>query len=123
MVVSTAMYDVPRIGTQVAASFMSMGGRPYAPQAQIQLPQGRRSVNIDAPGSYRYTTQNILGLRASKILFHTGAHRILLNFVLNNVTQDTGAQSLVTQNFYSSNFGVAASWIEPRQMYFQIQIR
>jgi hypothetical protein len=123
MVVSTGMYDVPRIGTQLAISFMSMGGRPYAPQAQIQLPQGRRSVNIDAPGSFRYTTQNILGLRASKILISRGSHRLLLNFVLNNVTQDKGAQSLVTQNFYSSNFGVAASWIEPRQAYFQIQIR
>ena len=123
MVVTTGMYDIPRVGTQLAISFMSMGGRPYAPQAQINLPQGRRSVNIDEPGSYRYHTQNILHFRASKVVYRFGSHRVLVNAVLNNVLQDTGEQSFVTQNFYSPNFAVPSSWIEPRQMYFQISIR
>ena len=37
--------------------------------------------------------------------------------------QDTGEQSFVTQNFYSANFAAPSSWIEPRQVYFQISIR
>ena len=55
MVVSTGMYDIPGIGTQLAISFMSMAGGPTRRRRRSDLPQGRRSVNIDAPGSYRYT--------------------------------------------------------------------
>jgi hypothetical protein len=123
MVVANSQFDVPKIDTQFAISFMSMGGRPFAPQAQINLPQGRLSVNIESPGSYRYHTQNILSMRASRALFRKGAHRVLLNFAVDNILQDTGEQSFVTQNFYSPNFAVPASWIEPRQAYFQLQIR
>ena len=123
MLVATGMYDIPGIGTQLAISYMNMGGRPFAPQAQINLPQGRRSVNIDEPGAFRYSVQNILHFRASKVVYRFGPHRVLVNAVLNNALQDTGEQSFVTQNFYSPNFAAPSSWIEPRQVYFQISIR
>jgi hypothetical protein len=123
MVVATGMYDVPVISTQVAISYMHMGGRPFAPQAQIQLPQGRRSVNIDAPGSFRYSAQNLLNFRFSKSLLTVANHRVLLNAALTNALQDTGEQSLVTRNFFAPNFAQPASWIQPRRLYFQISIR
>jgi hypothetical protein len=123
MVVATSQFDISKIDTQLAVSYMNMGGRPFAPQAQIQLPQGRLSINIDEPGSFRYHTQNILAVRASRVLLKNKTHRLLLNVAVNNILQDTGEQSLVTQNFFSPNFNAPASWIEPRQAYFQLQIR
>jgi hypothetical protein len=123
MIVATSQFDISKIDTQLAVSYMNMGGRPFAPQAQIQLPQGRLSINIDEPGSFRYHTQNILHIRASRVLIRNKTHRLLLNVAVNNILQDTGEQSLVTQNFFSPNFNVPASWIEPRQAYFQLQIR
>jgi hypothetical protein len=116
-------YNIPKIDVPFAASYMYMGGRPWAPQAQINLPQGRRSVNIDSPGSYRYSAQNLLHFRATKALFRVRDHRVQLNFMLLNVLQDTGEQTYVTRNFYSANFAAPASWIIPRQAYFTINIR
>jgi hypothetical protein len=123
MVVATSIYNIQRIGLQVATSYMFMGGRPWAPQAQINLPQGRRSVNIDEPGSFRYSDQNLLSFRFSKTLWSPGTQRVLFNVVLTNALQDQGEQSLVTRNFYASNFAQPASWIQPRRIYFHISLR
>jgi hypothetical protein len=98
---------------------MSASGNPYAPQALVQLPQGRLSINIEeADGTYRMPYQNSLNLRFTKLLFRQADRRLEIGTEIRNVLQDEGFESVVTRNFFTATFGQASSWVEPRRMVF-----
>jgi hypothetical protein len=116
MVVATGTYEVPVIDMAVSASLMSVTGAPYAPQALIQLPQGRRAINIEPPGSYRLPSQRLLDIRVTKIMFRRGDRRLELSAELANALQETAHASVVSQNFFSATFGAPATFIDPRRL-------
>jgi hypothetical protein len=112
-------YDVPFIDVQVAANLMALSGTPYAPQALVQLPQGRRSVDIAAPGSYRTPSQELLYLRFNKILFRHSGRRVEVAAELANALQSEAFLTVATQNFFASNFGQSSgNYIQPRRLTF-----
>ena len=123
MFTGTATFTIPNIDAYATASYMHMGGRPYAPQVRIGLNQGNRSINIDPPGELRFDAQNYLALRYTQTVLRYKRHRFLFSAQLTNVFQDQGAQSVITRRVTSSNFNLPSSWIQPRRLYFQFTVR
>jgi hypothetical protein len=121
MFLALATYQVPKIDVDVTTNFMAVQGFPYAPQALVQLPQGRRSVNIEPPGDFRLPTQELLGIRFTKSLLQRGHRRIDLSAEVLNSLQDLGHRSVVSQNFFATTFGAPSQYIEPRRMQFVIR--
>ena len=108
--------------SQDALKSWAVTGAPFAPQAAVQLPQGRRTINIAPPdGSYRLPSQDLLYLRFSKILFRRGDRRVEVAAELANALQNEAANAVVSQNFYAATFNQAAAWIEPRKLYFMMK--
>jgi hypothetical protein len=117
MILMTSAYDVPRIDVFLAVDLMSASGTTFAPQAQVQLPQGTQSVNIEPPdGTYRLPFENILSLRVTKMLFRQGARRMELGMEIRNLLQDTAYENITTANFYTPTFGQGSTWADPRRM-------
>ena len=83
------------------------------------LPQGRRNVNFDEPGSYRLPNEEWLFLRVSKMLFRSGPRRLELGVELRNTLQETSDGSLASRVFSSPNFGQQSTWPIPRQVLFR----
>jgi TonB-dependent receptor-like protein len=109
-------YEVPRIEVQVSGQLAAVNGTPYAPQVLVNLPQGRRSINVDVPGSYRTPTETFLQFRVSKILFRTDHRRVELTGEVRNALQETDSRSIITRNVASPDFGKPAAWPDPRQL-------
>jgi hypothetical protein len=122
MLVGGAQYQVPRLDVQVAGQLMAITGTPYAPQALVTLPQGRRSVNIEPAGNYRLPNVKLLYVRFTKTLFRHGDSRLELATEIANALQDKGHSSIVSRNFYSTTFGQGSAWMEPRRMYFMAKV-
>lgn len=111
-------YEVPKIEVQVSGNLSAVQGTPYASQAQISLPQGRRAVNLVAPGDYRTPTETYLQFRVTKILFRREARRVELTAEVRNALQETGSRSISSRILGSPTFGQPASWPDPRQLLF-----
>ena len=111
-------YEVPIIDLRVSASLMALSGTPFAPQALISLPQGRRAVNIAPPdGTFRIPAQKLLFVRVSKVLFRDGDRRLEVSAELANALQDKGYQGVASQDFFATNFGQSAgNYIQPRRL-------
>src|SRR5262249_37943188 len=101
MFIVQSTYEIPSIAVVITGSFQAVQGTPFAPQALVQLPQGRRAINIEAPGSYRYSMQKPLSFRISKILFQHGQRRLDLGTEILNVLQDEAEDTIITQNYFS----------------------
>jgi hypothetical protein len=118
----TGSYDVPRIDVQLSGNLVTVSGTPYAPTVQVALRQGRRSINIDVPGSYRGPTEAHLYIRISKMLFRTTLHRLELSGEERNALQDTSLQSRITTVYGNPNFGLQSSWPDPRQLLLRARV-
>ncbi|HEY6895608.1 MAG TPA: TonB-dependent receptor, partial [Rhodanobacteraceae bacterium] len=112
----TGSYDIPRVDVQVSGNLVTVSGTPYAPTIQVALPQGRRAINIDVPGSYRGPVEKHLYVRVSKIMFRTDHGRLELSGEVRNALQDTALQSRITTVYGNPNFGLQSSWPDPRQL-------
>ena len=121
MLTAMGMYDIPVIDLRVSANLMVASGQPYTPQALVQLPQGRRSINIERAGNYRLPTQELLYLQLEKTIFSVGGRRVMVGGQIWNVLQDTAHDDVVTQNFFSDNFGVPDQWVIPRRMHVWVR--
>jgi hypothetical protein len=116
-------YQIPKFDANVSASVMAVSGLAYAPQALVQLPQGRLSINIAAPGDdYRFPFQKLLWLRFNKSLFRHGTRRIDLGAELDNTLQNTAFDGVATQNFFASNFAQPITWTLPRRLNFNFNV-
>src|SRR4029077_4422732 len=101
-------YEITRVERQGAGNLAAVSGTPYAPQVLVNLPQGRRSINIDVPGSYRTPSETFLQFRMTKILFRTNSRRLELTGEVRNALQETDSRSLITRNIASPDFGKPA---------------
>jgi hypothetical protein len=118
MLNANATYEIPVIDVRVSANYQNMSHQPFAPQALVSLPQGRRSVNIDVPGSFRPERISLLYLRVNKILLRQGSRRLELMANLVNALQSTApGNNFFTFNYFSPNYAQPVSFVQPRQLY------
>lgn len=113
---ATGSYDLHWIGAQISGNLIILQGTPYAETVQISLPQGRRSIRIDAPDAFRGPTEKHLSIRLTKMLFRTSTRRLELSAEVRNLLQDTSNQTRVTTVYGNANFGLQSSWPDPRQL-------
>jgi hypothetical protein len=119
---ATGSYNLSRFDLQFSGNLIVLQGTPYAPTAQIRLPQGRRSIRLDVPDADRGPTEKHLSVRVTKILFRNSTRRIELSGEIRNVLQDTGNQSRITTVYGDPNFGLQSSWPDPRQLLLRARV-
>lgn len=113
---ATGSYTLRKFDVQFSGNVIVLQGTPYAETAQIRLAQGRRSIRLDAPDSFRGPTEKHVSFRATKILFRNNSRRLELSAELRNAFQDTSSQSRITTVYGDPNFGLQSSWPDPRQL-------
>jgi hypothetical protein len=106
-------YEIPRVDILVGAAVQYLTGKPYAPQANVGLPQGTRQIYLEPMGSFRLSPQTLIDLRISKIFHFSDNRRIELLADILNLGQDKAEESIVTRNFFNENFGAGATFIDP----------
>jgi hypothetical protein len=113
--------EVPKIDVMVSTQYQLMSGLPYAPQTTVTLAQGRRTINLDAPGSFRYPRVHELMLRVAK-RFPFGSHKVEVMADGQNLLQTVTPLSLISQNFFAATFSQAATWNEPRRLLLGVRL-
>jgi hypothetical protein len=109
-------YEVPKVAVQVSGQLAAVNGTPYASQVLVSLPQGRRTINATTPGTYRTPEETYLQFRLTKILFRTGNRHVELTGEARNALQNLNSTSIITRIIGNPNFGLPASWPDPRQL-------
>jgi len=110
-------YEIPRIAVQVSGNLTAVSGAAVASTAPIQLPQGTRAINLEAPGSkYRTESEEYLHIRFTKILFREGPRRLELAGEVKNALQEKGGPDVQTTVFNAPNFLAINLRPEPRQL-------
>jgi hypothetical protein len=98
-------YEIPGIGVQVSANLTAVSGTAVVSTAQMGLPQGTRSINLEAAGSkYRTESEQYMIVRITKTLFREGARRLELAGEIKNALQEQGGPDIQTTVFNSANF-------------------
>ena len=72
------------------------------------------AVDVSSSGA-RLSSQAFLDMRLSKTSSSSGSPRIELLVDVLNVLNDAAEESLVSESLFSSNFGLAATFVDPRQ--------
>ncbi len=108
-------FEVPWVDVLIGTNYQYLTGQGYAGYANVLLPQGSRRVAIEARASHRLSAQNLWDLRVSKIFRfgENGRFEILADIL--NLLNGTAEETLITQNFFSPNFGRGSTFVEPRR--------
>ncbi len=114
--------DVPRTGFAVAANLQHVSGKPWAATAQIALPQGDQRVLLEPRGTRRLSSQTLLDVRLSRTVRCGSVGRIEFIVDLLNALNETAEEGLATDNFYSSNFGQATVFTDPRRLMISARV-
>ena len=121
---ANAMYEVPVIDLRASAQYQDVSNRPFAPVASVVLPQGRRNINIEAPGAFRAERVRVLYVRLERSLPLGGDKRIDLFLNINNLLQNKAPSIyFFTFNQFSPSFGQPINWVQPRHMYVGAKLR
>jgi hypothetical protein len=114
--------DVPRARFAIAGNVQYFSGKPWAAYVPVTLRQGDQRVQLEPRGSRRLSPQTLVDLRLSKTVSFGGAKRVELLVDILNALNDTAEESVATENLSSPNFGLAASFIDPRRVMFGVRL-
>ena len=114
--------DVPHTGFTLAANMQHFTGKPWAASTQIVLPQGDQRILLETRGSRRLSSQTLVDLRLSKPIDLGGSRRVELFVDVLNALNDTAEESLANDNLYSSTFGQATAFVDPRRAMFGVRL-
>lgn len=110
-------YEIPRIGVQISGNLTAVSGTAIASTAQVRLPQGTRSINLEPAGSkYRTESEQFMHVRITKIMFREGPRRLELTGEIKNALQEQGGPSIQSTVFNAPNFLLMNLRPEPRQL-------
>jgi hypothetical protein len=115
-------WDVPGVGVVIAGNLQYFSGKPWAASAQVVLPQGDQRVLLEPRGSRRLPAQTLLDVRVSKAWAPGGATRVELLLDVLNALNDDSAESLATDNAFSTNFGAPATFVDPRRLMLGVRV-
>ena len=124
---ANAAYEVPRIDVRVSANYQNLSNVAFAPVASVALPQGRRNINIDAPGSFRAERVSLLYLRFNKIIQLPAGRKIelianVVNALQSEAPTGTNTTNYITFNYFSPNYGLPNTWVQPRMLYLGTRV-
>ena len=112
-----ASVDIPKTGVVFAANLGYFSGKPWAGTTLLSVPQNpqQQRVLVEPRGSRRLSSQTLLDIRLSKVITRGTGKRIELLVNVLNVLNETAEESIISDNIASSNFGKAASFVDPRR--------
>ena len=118
MVSLMGSYEIPKVAVQVSGNITMVSGTAISSTANVTgLPQGTRTINLDAPGEkYRTPEEKFMHVRFTKFLFRSGPRRLELTGEVKNALNETGTTSIRSQVFNNANFLVTNTYPEPRQL-------
>jgi hypothetical protein len=120
----TGSVDVPRTGVRIAANMQYFSGKPWAATALIapgkSTLEGSR-IFLEPRGSRRLSSQSLLDVRVSKTVLsgRLGSLELLVDVL--NTLNSAAAETLVTDDLYSPNFGKPATFTDPRRAMFGVR--
>jgi hypothetical protein len=85
-------------------------------------PQGDRRILLEPRGSRRLPSQTPLDLRLSKTIVTRESARIELLVDALNVLNNSAAEELATDNFFSPNFARPNVFMDPRRAMFGVRL-
>ena len=92
----------------------------------ISRGQGRRNVNIAAPGTdeaFRAPRTNVVNLRIDKLLTFAANRRLeLVANIINALQSEAPSTGFATFNFFSPTYAQPTSWVQPRQLYLGARV-
>jgi len=119
MVSLMGSYEIPKIEVQVSGNLTTVSGTAIASQANVSLPQGTRTINLEPSGSkYRTPVEKFMHVRFTKILFRNAHRRVELTGEVKNALNEMGTPSIRSQIYNNANFLVTNTYPEPRQLRF-----
>ena len=114
--------DVPGTRFVVAANVQHFSGKPWAATADVALRQGNQRILLEPRGTRRLSPQTLVDLRLSRTISLGGSKRIEVLVDVLNALDDTAEESLATDNAASANFGLPASFVDPRRAMFGVRL-
>ena len=117
-------FDVPKVGTMVAANLQYSSGKPWARTTDLTLSTGQRNVRIllEPRGTKRLSSQTVLDLRVSKAFTVGGVGRVELRADVLNALNDTAEESIQSDRFDSPNFKVGNVFLDPRRVMLSVKV-
>jgi hypothetical protein len=110
-------YEIPKVDVQVSGNLQAVAGTAIASTAQVNLPQGRRTINLESPGSvYRVGAQNFMHVRFTKFLFRSGPRRLEVTGEVKNALNEMRTTSIRSTIYNNANFLLTNTYPEPRQL-------
>jgi len=110
-------YEVPGIAVQISGNLTAVSGTAVASTAPVRLPQGTRSISLEAAGSkYRTESEQYMHVRITKIFFREGPRRLELAGETKNALQEQGGPDIQSTVFNAPNFLQMNLRPEPRQL-------
>jgi len=113
--------DVPRTGVVIAANMQHYTGKPWAATARVTLPQGDQRVQLEERGSRRLPSQSLLDVRVSRPIAFGRAGKAELMLDVLNALNETAAEGIATDNFFSPNFGQPTVFVDPRRAMLSVR--
>jgi hypothetical protein len=118
-----ASVDIPRTGIVVAGNFQYFSGKPWTATAVVATTQNaQQRVLIEPRGSRRLSSQSLLDLRVSKPVTLRGLGRIELLLDVLNALNDTAEESVASDNFFGTTFGVGNVFMDPRRAMLGVRV-
>jgi hypothetical protein len=119
MVSLMGAYEIPKIDVQLSGNLTAVSGTAISSQANVSLPQGTRTINLESPGSkFRTPVEKFMHVRFTKIMFRNGPRRVELTGEVKNALNEMGTPSIRSQIWNNANFLVTNTFPEPRQLRF-----
>jgi hypothetical protein len=119
MVSLMGSYEIPKIEVQLSGNLTAVSGTAIPSQATVSLPQGTRTINLEAPGSkFRTPQEKFMHVRVTKMLFRNGPRRLELTGEVKNALNEMGSPDIRSRIWNNANFLVTNTFPEPRQLRF-----
>jgi hypothetical protein len=116
-------FEVPRTGVVLAANVQHFSGKPWTATAVVPLPQNaQQRILLEPRGSRRLASQTLLDLRVSRTVAFRGVGQVELLVDVLNALNQTEAEALTTDNFFSQNFGQGSVFMDPRRAMVSVRV-
>jgi hypothetical protein len=115
--------ELPHTGLVVAANLQHFSGKPWAATTQVALPQNsQQRILLEPRGSRRLASQTLLDVRVSKTIALGDVGRVELLVDVLNVLNETAAEGLATDYFFSPTFGLPTVFVDPRRAMIGVRL-
>ena len=122
MLRALGIVEIPKIDVLVSGYFQYVSGQPWAAQTRIRLPQGRRWILLEPPGSRLFPAPTLLDVRVSKFFQWGETQRLEVLLDLLNALNQTTVTNVISHDLFNPNFGVPRFLTDPRTAMIGVKV-